>query len=180
MTPEEIEDRQARQDEAAAFLAKCHAEFERERKKHMATLVGVTEKHLRKFGNVMAVSLALAAKRKMMRFPPERIGEHVREEYDGLVRQINTHNKLLAKVTEEATAAEAERERGREIARRNAQVGVDRSLQLIDAEIARHEKALATLTTPAAIDAEHERHAARAAELTLKAEGALAALAAVT
>ncbi len=163
-----------------AFLREAEAEFERARRVELDKLIGVTEPHLRKFGNVMSVHLGLAAKEAFMRSVPETLLDATEQPYAQLLGLIESHNKFLAKITEETAAIEAEIQRGREIARRNAQVGLDRAEQQIEAELTRHERALATLTSPEAVDAENTRHATRSAELVSKAEGALAALAAVT
>ncbi len=163
-----------------AFLREAEAEYEKARRVELDKLVGVKEPHLRKFGNVMSVHLGLAAKERFMRSVPENLLDATERPYAQLLGLIQSHNKFLANVTEETAAIEDEIQRGREIARRNAQVGLDRAEQQIEAELARHELALATLTSPEAVEAEHAKHAKKSAELVLKAEGALAALAAVS
>lgn len=175
------DDGRAPSETLTSFLAKCDAEFERARLEALESVSTVREPHLKRLGAVLSVAAGLEAKRQVMRFVPDELDlADIRPHFERLLGQIQSHEKMVTKFTAEAEAGEAERNRGREIARRNAQVGVDRAEHAIRAELERHNAAVGRLATVDAIDAEHTRHERKIAELMLKAEGALSALAAVS
>lgn len=164
-----------------AFLAKCDAEHERVRLEVLAAAGTIKEAHLRHLVAVLSIEAALDAKRQAMRYVPADVDPaDVVPHFGRVLGRIESHKKMVAKFTALAEEGEVERNRGREIARRNAQVGVERAEHAIVTELDRHIVALGRLTAPEAIDAEQARHDRKLAELNLKAEGALAALEAVT
>lgn len=161
-----------------AFLAQCEAERERVR------AIELAKWPRGKLGAVEATAISLDAQRQMMRYVPDGIEpKELEPHFVRLVSFIESQGRLRDKVRAEhaaAIAAEAaEAEPGRAIARKNAIIGIRKSVTAMVDERERHAEALADAATHSAIEKEHTRHERTMASLALRLSGSLTALSAV-